>query len=137
MKKVFKFLIVAAFLLGAAVALAACAAGNTPYDDLGKEGYTVCVRYDANGGTFTSNTSVRSDVFNPSHYTASNGVIEIPLLALDDPNRGKDAFEGGAKRNGFYLAGWYTEREIWTNDAGEILDVYGNPIPEGADTEPE
>lgn len=136
MKKLLKFLGAAAFLLGMTAALAACSAGNTPYDDLGKEGYTVTVRYDAGGGTFTSNTSVRSDVFNPSHYTAKDGVIEIPLLALDDPNRGKDAFEGGAKRNGYYLAGWYTEREIWKNDAGETLDVYGNPIPEGSDTEP-
>ncbi len=79
-----------------------CAQDKTPYEINNSEGYTVSVKFDANGGIFTTNTYVIVDSYNPSY------VSEIALLSPDDPKRGNDAFT--AINNGHFLAGWYTQR---------------------------
>ncbi len=99
---------------------------NTPYTGLDESGYTVSVRFDANGGSFAGspNEVYIVDVFNPSDYQANGaGNAEIPLVAPDDPIRKDSAF--AISNTGHFLAGWYTERTPRVNDKGEPLDEYG------------
>ncbi len=95
-----------------------CADESTPYEINNAEDYTVSVKYDANGGIFTTNTSVIVDSYNISDMEKnSDGQVEIALLSPDNSSRGNDAFK--AINNGHFLAGWYTERN-------EVTDAEGN-----------
>ena len=99
---------------------------DTPYTGLDETGYTVSVRYDANGGSFAGspNEVYIVDVFNPADYQANGaGNAEIPLIAPDDPIRKDSAF--AVSNTGHFLAGWYTERTPRVNASGEPLDEYG------------
>ena len=86
-----------------------CAQEETPYELNDADGYSVSVKYDANGGFFTTNTSVIVDSYNLSQLQKnSNGEAEIALIAPEDSRRGNDAFT--AINSGHFLVGWYTER---------------------------
>lgn len=98
------------------VLLAGCGETVTPYEKNNQDGYTVSVKFDANGGTFTTNTSVIVDSFN------TEGKSEFALLSPDDEKRDNDAFT--ATKNGHFLAGWYKERIEKTNDDGETVYEY-------------
>lgn len=127
MKKFFKIFVSAGLLLTAILAVTSCS-GNwePPYEDLNKNGYTVSVKFDANGGVFAGTNDVYIvDVFNAADVTDGKGAY---LLSPDDPLRAEGAFE--ISRNGYFLAGWYTEREARVNDKGEALDDYGVPVSE-------
>ncbi len=98
-------LLALAMLLGTA----GCAATENPYRANDESGYHVSVKYDANGGFFTTNTSVIVDSYNLADLPKdSNGDVKIPLLEPNHPNRGKEAFT--AVKNGYFLAGWYAQR---------------------------
>ncbi len=98
--------------------LAGCATDATPYETNDSENYTVSVKYDANGGTFTTNTSVIVDSYNIDEVNKNSaGMAELALLSPDSQYRGHDAFT--AINNGHFLAGWYTERT-------EVTDAEGN-----------
>lgn len=86
-----------------ALLVTGCSQEPTPYEVNDAEQFTLSVKYDANGGTFTTNTSVIVDSYDPA---AANG--KIALLNPDDERRGNDAFT--AVNNGYFLAGWYRER---------------------------
>lgn len=101
MKKINKILLVALLVL-TAVFLIGCAAEETPYQKNDSQGYSVSVKYDANGGAFTTNTYSIVDSF-----SADSG--EIALIAPDDEARGNDSFT--AVNNGYFLCGWYAERQ--------------------------
>lgn len=109
--------ILAACLLIAVLTFASgCAAEKTPYQNNDAENYNVSVKFDANGGTFTTNTSVIVDSYNISEMQADgSGQVQIALISPDDPNRNKDAYT--VERNGYFLAGWYTGR-TQTQDGG-------------------
>lgn len=96
--------------------LAGCADGSTPYEINDQEGFTVSVKYDANGGTFTTNTSVIVDSFNV------DGKSQVALISPDDEKRDNDAFK--ATKNGYFLAGWYKERIETTDDNGNKTYEY-------------
>ncbi len=86
-----------------------CSGDKTPYERNNDDNYTVSVKYDANGGTFTTNTSVIVDSFSIDDLKEnSDGQVEIALLSPDDSKRGNDAFK--ASKNGYFLAGWYAEK---------------------------
>ena len=86
-----------------------CSGDKTPYEKNNEDNYTVSVKYDANGGTFTTNTSVIVDSFSIEDLKEnSDGQVEIALLSPDDSQRGNDAFK--AAKNGYFLAGWYAKR---------------------------
>lgn len=127
MKKLLKLLTTACLLLLAGLCCTAC--GNewgAPYPTLDDEGYTVSVKYDANGGVFAGTNNVTVvDVFNPDNVkTNANGEKEFSLLSPDDPIRGKEsAFS--ISRNGYIFAGWYTERSLRVDGSGNPLDEYG------------
>ena len=104
----------------------ACGSDKTPYEVNDEENYTVSVKYDANGGVFTTNTSVIVDSYNIADLkTNSEGKVEIALLTPDNENRGNDAFT--ATKNGYFLAGWYAVRTEDGKDAdGNTLYTYGD-----------
>lgn len=88
---------------------AGCSTEPTPYETNNADGFTVSVKYDANGGIFTTNTSVIVDSYNVSEMDKNaDGQAQIALLAPDNAVRGNDAFT--AIYNGHFLAGWYAER---------------------------
>lgn len=95
-----------------------CGATGTPYAENDEDNYTVSVRFDANGGVFTTNTSIIVDSFNIDELSKnSSNEAEIPLISPDNPLRGNDAFE--AVKSGYFLAGWYKE-------CTETVDSQGN-----------
>ena len=86
-----------------------CSEEATPYQINDAEGYSVSVKYDANGGYFGTNTYVVVDSYNVSNLnTNSNGEVEIALLSPDNEVRGIDAY--AVQNPGYFLAGWYTDR---------------------------
>ena len=125
MKRKILITISAAAVLLLAALLMGCSRWDTPYTSLDKEGYTVSVRFDANGGVFAGTKDVFVvDVFNlDSAKTGADGKKEISLLTPDDAKRGDSAFE--VSKSQYFLAGWYRERKPRVNDAGEPLDDYG------------
>ncbi len=105
-KAIISVLLVITVLLGTA----GCAATQNPYRTNDAEGYNVSIKFDANGGFFTTNTAVIVDSYNLADLPKdSNGDARIALLAPDDSRRGKEAFT--AVKNGYFLAGWYTQRD--------------------------
>ena len=105
-----------------------------PYEINDADNFTVSVRFDANGGTFTTNTSVIVDSFNVQDMTAgSDGKVSIALLSPDDKNRGNDAF--AATKSGSFLVGWYAERTETGKDAeGNPVYTYAKPWDFSKDT---
>ena len=99
-----------------ALLLSGCGNSETPYETNNKAGYSVSVKFDANGGTFTTNTSVIVDSFNV------DGKSQVALIAPDDSRRDNDAFT--ATKNGYFLAGWYKERIEKTDKNGEKTYEY-------------
>ena len=125
MTKLMKIALVTLLLLST-VFFAACSKETTPYDENDAAGYTVSIRYDANGGFFATSTSVIMDSYNISGMSAgSNGMVSLGLLAPEDSRRGSsDTF--AATKNGYFLAGWYTERTETTDSEGNTVYTYGN-----------
>ena len=132
MKKQLKLLTAIGVLLFVCLAFAACGSEwDAPYPALDDEGYTVSVRFDANGGVFAGTNNVTVvDVFNPENAkTNETGEKEFSLLSPDDPLRGKEgAFP--ISRNGYVFAGWYAQRTLRTDESGTPLDEYGVPTSE-------
>ncbi len=115
-----------ALLVLAIVALAACSKWEKPYTSADADGYTVSVRFDANGGMFAGTNDVYLvDVFNPANAKQNaSGKAEIALISPDDSRRENNAFE--VSNTGYFLAGWYRERTLRTDENGNPLDVDGN-----------
>ncbi len=116
MKPKIKFINLSLLALCLMLLLSGCGKNTTPYETNNSEGYTVSVRYDANGGTFTTNTSVIVDSFNAS------GKSEVALIAPDDSRRDNDAFT--ATKNGHFLVGWYKERVETSDEDGNKSYTY-------------
>lgn len=125
MKQKIKVLLLTALTLGSICLFTACGNEQTPYEINDEENYTVSVKYDANGGVFTTNTSVIVDSYDISDMKAQDGVVEIPLITPDDKSRENDAFK--ATKSGYFLAGWYAERtEDGKDEDGKTLYTYGD-----------
>lgn len=121
-----KAILTACALFATLTFVAGCAEEQSPYEINDGENYTVSVKYDANGGTFTTNTSVIVDSYNISEMKAgSGGQVEIALLSPDNAARGNDAFT--AVNNGYFLAGWYAQRTETLDEAGNTVYVYADP----------
>ena len=118
-----KALLAVCLLLLTMLFLNGCGSKKTPYELNDMDNYTVSVKYDANGGLFTDNTTVIMDSYNISDMTTnSQGQVEIALLPPDDAGRGTDAF--APRNNGYFLAGWYSRRVEITDEAGNISYTY-------------
>ena len=112
-------------LLIAVCFVASCSQWDTPYDSLGKDGYNVSVRFDANGGLFAETPNVFVvDVFNLDNVkTNANGNKELSLLDPEDPKRGQIKYT--VSNQGHKFVGWYTNRELRVDENGNPLDEYG------------
>lgn len=121
MKLRIKALLLTCLAVGTIGLMTGCSGEKTPYQINDSENYTVSVKYDANGGAFTTNTSIIVDSYNITDMQEnSNGQVEIALISPDDDVRDTDAFT--AIKSGYFLAGWYAER----TETGKDAD--GNPI---------
>ncbi len=126
MKRIIKtailcFICTAAFLL-----LSSCAQMGQ-YEQYDEQGYTFSVKYDANGGAFSTGVDVMVDTYRPADLPTNptTGNKEALLLAPDDTRRGSNNYFT-ASNPGYFLAGWYTERTPVRNEQGETLDQNGN-----------
>lgn len=121
-----KALLLVCLLLMTLTFVTGCADDRTPYEINDAESYNVSVKYDANGGIFTTNTSIIVDSYNLSEVkTGTDGKAEIALLSPDSSYRGNDAFT--AINNGYFLAGWYAGRTETTDSAGNTVYTYSDP----------
>ena len=109
MNRKLKMLLLALLVLMAVPFLTGCAQEENPYAKNDGENYSVSVKFDANGGFFTTNTSVIVDSYNIAEIPVENGMVKIPLLSPDNSLRGNDAFT--VINNGHFLTGWYTQRQ--------------------------
>lgn len=109
-----------------AALIAGCSFEQTPYAINDSENYNVSIKFDASGGTFTDNAPVIVDSYDISAMAVNaDGKVEIPLIAPDDANRGKDAFK--PVKNGCFLAGWYAQRTESTDENGNVTYTYAQP----------
>lgn len=124
MKRNIKHILFPALLI-AALWLGGCSnKWEAPYASLDQQGSTVSVRFDANGGLFAGTGDVSIvDVYDLSQGTEVDGGAGFYLLSPDDPVRGSGSFT--ITRNGYFLAGWYTERSLRVDENGNALDEYG------------
>ena len=120
-----KYTILLAALVLLTCLLAGCGAEESPYAVNDGQGYTVSVKYDANGGIFTTNTSVMVDSYDLSQVPQTGGKASIALLPPDNAARGNDAFT--AVNNGYFLAGWYAGRtQTGTDEKGNPTYTYSD-----------
>lgn len=104
-----KAILLVLLLVSVLLVAAGCAAAENPYRTNDAEGYNISIKFDANGGFFTTNTATIVDSYHLADLPKdSNGDAQIALLAPDDSQRGKAAFT--AVKNGYFLAGWYAQR---------------------------
>lgn len=125
MKMKRKFITMIALMTLLIVSLSACSDNwEAPYASLDGNTGSVSVRFDANGGMFAGTSDVSIvDVFQLDQGKATQDGIGFYLLSPDDPVRGSGSFT--ISRNGYFLAGWYKEKTLRTNENGEPLDEYG------------
>lgn len=120
MKKRMKLIIGLLVACAGTLILGACAGDGNPYGGLNDEGYSVSVRYDINGGMFSSIEGVNVvDVFRPEDIGEG-----IKLIAPDSDLRGDNRHT--ISRSGYVFAGWYRTRELRTEEGGAAVDEDGN-----------
>lgn len=107
-------------LLGTLLVISGCAGSKTPYQVNDEENFNVSVKFDANGGTFTTNVTVIVDSFNISSLqTDAKGDAQIAILSPDDAQRGSgNSFTPVLKDH--FLVGWYAERTPSADGEGYV-----------------
>ena len=126
MKKKISIIVGMLLLLASCMVLAACSQWEAPYASLAKnEGYTVKVYFDSNGGKFAGTEGLKVvDVYSPDMGSdAEGGKKAITLIAPDDERKDSRAMD--VSREGYFLAGWYTERSLRVDENGNALDAWG------------
>lgn len=127
-----KAIVTAVLILFLAIVTAGCSFEQSPYAVNDSENFSVSIKFDANGGAFTDNAPVIVDSYDISGMTpGGDGKVQIPLIAPDDDNRGKDAFK--PIKNGHFLVGWYAQRTEVTDEAGNVTYTYGEKWDFAAD----
>ena len=110
---------VAAVALVIALVVAIVTGNKSYFHSYNKEGYTVSVTFDSNGGTFKGSNSSIVDLYNPDDI----GEDGLQLLAPDDARRDKNNIMQITKP-GYFLAGWYTSRELIDESNPELGYTY-------------
>lgn len=130
MNKKIKLLILICVLALFCLFLVSCSDNrNPPYEKYDKDGYTVSVKYDSNGGYFGSSGNLcLLDTYKYSELPdGANGKKEVYLI---DPNSEWRVSDSGDKANqyniadsvveGCFFAGWYQERTpVLDSETGE------------------
>ncbi len=105
--------------------LCGCTAKPSAYEKNDALGYTISVKFDANGGMFTTNTAVIVDSYAPASLARNDsGQLQLALLAPDDPQRGNDAF--APTKSGYFLAGWYASCDTVAQADGQTACTYAD-----------
>lgn len=113
-------------LVAATFALTACGSSATPYETNNEENFTVSVRFDANGGCFTTNTAVIVDSYNTESLKVNGeGLKEIAIISPDNELRGTSKYFN-ATNNGNFLVGWYATRTESTDGSGNTVYSYSD-----------
>ncbi len=124
MKLRIKTILLTLLAVGSVCLFTACGSEKTPYDTNNEENYTVSVKFDANGGEFTTSVYSIVDSFNPANLKVNgNGKAEIALIPTDSSLR-SDKFT--ASKNDCFLAGWYATRTESVNENGETVYSYSD-----------
>lgn len=116
-----------AWIVAAATAvtlLTGCSADPTKYEILNDEGYTVSVRYDANGGEFTAGTSVIVDSFDVSK-APKDGEGNAALSLLDPMHPSRLGTDKSTPKDGCFLVGWYRQCDKSVDENGNEVITYG------------
>lgn len=125
MKRNTKAILLCLLLIAVAVFAAGCGEKETPYQINDRENYTVSVKFDANGGYFTTNTSVIVDSYSPTGVkTNGEGKTDIALIPPESESRGKNKFE--ATKSGYFLAGWYKSCTVQEGSDGQKTYTYAD-----------
>jgi len=126
MKMKTKLLLAALLAIVSSVFMAGCSNDESPYKQNDKNNYSVSIKFDANGGIFTTGTSVIVDSYNIDKLSANAaGNVEIPLIAPDDEARDINAFT--PIKSGYFLAGWYKNCTESTDADGNKSYTYSEP----------
>lgn len=134
----FRKLKVLLFLVGLGTlcaGLAACASDTKP-EEYEKQGYTISVSYNANGGSFVNRDGVTIvDMFNPTQYEkATDGKISIKLTdPVSEIRPSGSSSKITLTRSGYFYVGWYRERTVVTNANGKAVDDWGVELIEKED----
>ncbi len=111
MNQKIKAILIAAMLVVTVLIAAGCSQQPSPYQVNDTENFTVSVKYDANGGFFTTNTSVIVDSYDISGLQADgDGNVSLALVAPEDKAMRGDGNAFKASNPGHFLVGWYAQR---------------------------
>ena len=119
MKKRTKIILCLAVACAGTLVLAACGGNGNPYERL----KGIAVRYDANGGRLASRDGVTlTDV-----YTVEDVKQGVKLMPPDDSRRNvAGSVQALSVTNtGYFLAGWYSVRNLREDASGNALDEDG------------
>ncbi len=127
--KVITILILAMLL---SLVLAGCS-DDTALDSYKKQGYTVSVTYNGNGGDYIGSQAVSLvDMFNPDNFAKDgDGTVHIKLTEPTSklrPSGGSDPVT--LSMQGYFFAGWYKNRELKKDESGNVLDWQGRVLEE-------
>ena len=121
-------LLIVAFTLALFCLIFVSCSNNSVYNDFNRAGYTVTIKYDANGGYFKDSLNVGfSDTYDISALTKNeNGKVEIMLFDPNSDQRGEKENKYPVTRGDgqYYLAGWFTEKTEIDNGDGTVSYVY-------------
>ncbi len=130
-----KLFITTLLLLLVAVLAVGCAKSRTHYQGLQDQGYQVSVRYDANGGQFTTNTLTLTDSYDISKLpVGADGKVHVHLLPPESQQRDPDFSETLSMPGKYFLAGWYTDRQETVDANGNTVYTYGKKWDFATDT---
>ncbi len=131
MKRKLKAIILLICVMVASVILASC---STPSIDeqYEKQGYTVKVTYDGNGGVFVGKQGNQIiDYYRPENYKLDGeGKAHIKLIEPTERVLMSTNEPIMLTMNGYSNVGWYKTRKLVTNENGEPVDEDGNILEE-------
>ena len=105
-----------------ALVLGACASNESPYGEQANRGYSVQVRYDRNGGIFGGNANTDLVDVYPLEKVENGVALTAPG---DSVRKGNAVAASTATKSGYFLVGWYRERNPLTDEGGNALDEFG------------
>lgn len=131
MKRKLKAIILLICVMVASVILASCSAPDL-YEEYKKQGYTVQVTFDGNGGTFVGKQGNQIvDFYKPENYKLdSDGTAHIKLIEPTERKLQSTNDYIMLTMNGYSHVGWYKTRKLVTNENGEPIDEEGNVLEE-------
>lgn len=130
MKNRFKAILILIIVLIASAVLAACNKNDSVFNDYKKQGYTVTVTFDGNGGAFIGKIGNKIvDMYRPSDYQPDeDGYVHIKLIEPTSRNLKSTGEKISLTMNGYSNLGWYKTRTMQTNDKGEPINENGDVL---------